>query len=260
MIRKLKAALIIVSCALAIETALLAWLWISRPRRPKAPPAAVIKGKIAIVLDDWGYTLNNLPILGQINAPLTLSVLPHLQYSRTICEEARVKGFQLMLHLPMQPHENIRLEKNTILLTMDAPAIRSILNDDLNNLAYIKGVNNHMGSLATENEKLMRALLAELKKRRLFFLDSFVSFKSLGLVLARQMKVKSARRDIFLDNSSEPAYIRAQMNKLRRLAVSKGQAIGIGHDRKNTLEVLKELIPQLEKEGYKFVFVSEIAE
>jgi len=37
-----------------------------------------------------------------------------------------------------------------------------------------------------------------------------------------------------------------------------GQAIGIGHDRKNTLKVLKEQLPRLAEEGYQFVFVSEV--
>ena len=34
--------------------------------------------------------------------------------------------------------------------------------------------------------------------------------------------------------------------------------MGIGHDRPVTVGVLKELIPQLEQEGYQFINLSEI--
>ena len=73
------------------------------------------------------------------------------------------------------------------------------------------------------------------------------------------MGLRFARRDVFLDNRDDPEYIRSQVIELKNLARSRGQAIAIGHDRKNTLLILKEMLPQLAEEGYKFVFVSEIA-
>ncbi|MCM8780086.1 MAG: divergent polysaccharide deacetylase family protein, partial [Candidatus Omnitrophica bacterium] len=60
------------------------------------------------------------------------------------------------------------------------------------------------------------------------------------------------------DNESDPAYIRAQLQELKDLAQSRGWAIGIGHARKATLEVLKEEMPKLQKEGFKFVKISEL--
>ena len=72
------------------------------------------------------------------------------------------------------------------------------------------------------------------------------------------MEFTSFRRDVFLDNVEESGYIKQQINKLKSKARSRGFAIGIGHDRKVTLEVLREVMPQLSKEGYKFVFLSEL--
>jgi polysaccharide deacetylase 2 family uncharacterized protein YibQ len=230
-----------------------------RPSVAPKPPRVTFKGNIAIVIDDWAYNLNNIGILDRINAPLTCSVLPHLSYTKEVIEELHARGLETILHLPMEPHEKLRLEKNTILTSMDETMIKDIVAQDIGSLRFIKGVSNHMGSLATEDIRTMELIFKQLKKRHLYFLDSVVSPKSICASLARKMGLRFARRDVFLDNVEDPAYIKRQINKLKKKASSSGQAIGIGHDRRITLEVLAEVIPELKKEGYRFVFVSELA-
>jgi polysaccharide deacetylase 2 family uncharacterized protein YibQ len=72
------------------------------------------------------------------------------------------------------------------------------------------------------------------------------------------MNLDFIRRDVFLDNKEEPAYIMNQLEKLKKKARFSKHAVGIGHDCKVTLGVLKEVMPVIENEGYKFVFVSEL--
>lgn len=248
---------LILSLVVIIETLLLMHLGISRPKKVIKTPT-IPKGKIAIVIDDWGYNLDNLYLLDQIKYPLTVSVLPMLGYSKAVAAEFHKRGFQIILHLPMEPHEKYRLEKNTILASMDEQTIINIIVQDLADIHYAIGVSNHMGSKATEDLRTMSIVLKELKKRNLFFLDSLVSPKTVCSNLAAKLRVGFAKRDIFLDNKEEAEYIKGQIYKLKRRAEMYGRAIGIGHDRKITLEVLKETMPELEREGYKFVFVSEL--
>ncbi|MFH0913353.1 MAG: divergent polysaccharide deacetylase family protein [Candidatus Omnitrophota bacterium] len=251
-----KIAILILAIAIIIETAFVIYLLATKPKKvPKIPTA---RGKIAIVLDDWGYNLNNLPILEQIKYPLTASILPNLDHSRTLAAALDKRGIEVILHLPMEPREKLRLEKNTILTNMDEQAIRDIVNQDLNDIPYAKGVSNHMGSKASEDLRVMSIVFSELKQRGLFFLDSLVSSKSVCSHLANKMHLGFARRDVFLDNKNEAGYIRQQIYKLKARARAYGQAVGIGHDRRVTLEVLKEVMPELEKQGYRFVFVSEL--
>jgi len=229
----------------------------TRPKRaPRVP--AVIKGRIAIVIDDWGYNLNNLPIVEQIKYPLTAAVLPNLTYSRIISEELHKRGFQIILHLPLEPREKYRLERNTIMVSLDDITIRNIIEQDLSDIFYARGVSGHMGSRATEDPAIMGTIFKDLKRRGLYFLDSVVSPKSICRDLARRAGLGFVKRDVFLDNKEDTAYIMGQLYKLRLQAKLKGYAVGIGHDRKTTLEVLKEAMPQIEKEGYKFVFVSDL--
>jgi polysaccharide deacetylase 2 family uncharacterized protein YibQ len=253
----LKTAIWILSVLVIIEGIFLIYLWIKRPKVHKAPP--VIRGKIAIVIDDWGYNLNNLDILSQIKYPLTTSILPNLNYSKAVAEELHKRDFQILLHLPMEPYEKYRLEQNTIMTSMDEPSIIKIISQDLDNVGHVVGVSNHMGSKATEDLKTMGIIFKELKRRRLYFLDSLVSGESVCFDLANKMHLKFCKRDVFLDNEEKAEYIKGQIDKLKTRSRIYGQAIGIGHDRKVTLEVLKELMPSIEKEGYKFVFLSELA-
>jgi uncharacterized protein len=258
-----------IAIAFLLGVIFLQWMVMAtRERRMPAPPAKApakaappvhFKGNIALVIDDWAYNLNNVGILDRINAPLTCSVLPNLSYSREVAEELHARGLEVILHLPMEPQEKMRLEKNTILISMNKDEIRQILDEDLSDFSYIKGVSNHQGSRATQEVRTMEIVFGELKERRLYFLDSLVTAKSVCKVAARKVGLRFAKRDVFLDNLEEPSYIKKQIERLKALARQNGSAIGIGHDRRTTLEVLAEVIPELRREGYRFVFVSELA-
>src|SRR3989338_791834 len=242
-----------------MEGLFLAFLLSRQPKKAgKGLAGLKAKGKIAIVLDDWGYHQDNLAVMDELRYPLTMSILPNLAYSQSLMQGFRKRGYEVILHLPMEPYEKYHLEKNTIMVSMDEEKIKDILKRDLENIFYAKGVSNHMGSRATGDGRVMSIALSELKKRRLYFLDSFVSQNTICLDLAKSMKIRYARRDVFLDNKLEPEYIRSQIEKLKKKAALYGGSIGIGHDRKVTLEVLKEIMPKIEREGYRFVFVSEL--
>ena len=251
-----------VSIAIALSLIIFIAIILIPLHKPKAPPVKippVLKGRIAIVIDDWGYTKNNLEIIRQIKQPLTCAVLPNLKNTPEVVKDLHNFGFEIILHLPMQPKEVKRLEKDTISVSMNQGQIRKIITKDLANLVFAKGVSNHMGSRVTQDTKTSTMVMQEIKKRNLYFLDSFVTAKSVCAPIAKKIGLRFAKRDVFLDNQGNQEYIKNQISELKKIANLKGIAIGIGHDRKNTLLVLKEVLPKLAKEGYKFVFVSEIA-
>lgn len=227
---------------------------VEKPAKPRTH-----QGKIAIVLDDWGYNLNNAEWLKKIKEPLTLAILPRRTYSGVISQLALEFKKEAILHLPLEPHlqPQYRLEPDTIVSSMPRKEIAKILEVDIKSVPGIKGVSNHMGSLATENEKLMTAIFTELKKRGLYFLDSFTG-KTVCKKLSASMGMPYARRHVFLDNKPDREYIIGQVETLAKIAAQEGAAIGIGHDRARTLEALAECMPNLRKRGFKFVYVSDL--
>ena len=115
-----------------------------------------------------------------------------------------------------------------------------------------------MGSRATGDSRVMKIIFKELKKRGLYYLDSYVSGDSVCQVIADDIGIPFIKRDVFLDNQSDTQYIRKQLSELKDLARASGSAVGIGHDRKNTLLVLKEEVHKLEDEGFELVFLSDL--
>ncbi len=233
-------------------------------REPALTPVPVPsggKGTIAIVLDDWGYTLKNVPVLESIRQPMTVAILPNLPHSAEVSRIAQAHGHEPILHLPMEAENpNVPREQGTLLVGTPRAQILATMDEAIRSVPGIKGVNNHQGSKATADPVLMRTVLEELKRRHLYFLDSQTAHHSVGPDLARQLKVPFARRAVFLDNTASSKDIQAQLDQLTRLAREHGSAIAIGHDRPATMQLLKKTVPELEKKGYRFVPVSELLE
>ena len=223
------------------------------------------KPMIAIVIDDWGYNLNNLSALYSIKKPITLAILPNLKYSTKIAQEAEKKRYETILHLPLESKGNKNPEILTIRCNMEDKEIMRKFDLSLQSVPGVSGVSNHQGSKATENSSVMRVVLGQIKNINLFFLDSVTSGKSVCKKISETMDLRYAERDVFLDLPSSvhdkkniSDYIRKQLYKLAQVGLKKGYAIGIGHDKEITLKVLKETAPELEKMGLRIVRVSDI--
>ncbi len=234
----------------------------SAPVQPKSTVSEISGNgaRIAIILDDWGYHLDSCQALKDIAAPLAVSILPKLEFSQKIAECAKANHKDVMLHLPLEPHQYFEhYPPNYYIKTsMIQAQIERKVNEALDGIPYVQGVNNHTGSKATEDRRTMSIVFAQLKARHLFFVDSFVTSQSICKPLAQEIKIPFARRDIFLDNTEDRAYIKSQFDKLAKLARKRGWAIAIGHDRPLTLQILKEEVERLQKEGFRIVSIQEL--
>ncbi|MFH1062940.1 MAG: divergent polysaccharide deacetylase family protein [Candidatus Omnitrophota bacterium] len=218
------------------------------------------KGKIAIVLDDWGYNQSMLEPALSLKTPITYALLPNLPYSRKIAQALDANGDEIILHLPLEPHNAAKhpLEKNTILTTMSKQEVIDITLNDLNSLPNLRGINNHMGSKATEDENVMEIIFDIIKSKNLYFLDSYTSNQSALAKVAVLKNVVFFKRDVFLDDKNDKESIKQQLIKTTDLAQQTGMAIAIGHAKSLTIETLAEMIPLLEKQGYEFVYLSQL--
>jgi polysaccharide deacetylase 2 family uncharacterized protein YibQ len=230
------------------------------PALPAALPApqAAKAPRLVIVLDDWGYNLEAYPYLKEIRRPLTLSVLPGLPYTDRIAREGAQLGHEIILHMPMEAKRNVPREKLILVSGMASGDAEAVLDRALATLPNAKGVSNHEGSKATEDPALMRTVLAHLKKRGLFFLDSLTTQASAVAGAASDLSMRYVKRDVFLDNERTEAAIQARFDELKAIAKKRGVAVGIGHDVAVTMRVIEKNLPELEKEGIRIVPLSEL--
>lgn len=245
------------------------------PERPKTVPAGkpgvaaaknvkpasdVKPGKVAIVLDDCGYTKKNLAQIKAAGIHLSMAILPNTPLAKAADDFAAANGMEVLLHLPMEPESaKEKLEKETIKVSMKEPEIRDAVDHALKLVPSAKGVNNHMGSRATTDEAVMKVLLGELKKRDMYFLDSMTTDKSVSDRVAVETGVARVKRDIFIDHVNDEQHITAQMAKIEKMALGGRDVIAIGHDRALTVKILGKCAPAMEQKGIPFVFVSDMA-
>jgi polysaccharide deacetylase 2 family uncharacterized protein YibQ len=135
----------------------------------------------------------------------------------------------------------------TLLTSMTPDQLIGQLKENLDAVPHVKGVNNHMGSKMTAASNQMYQIFSILKKRNLYFIDSRTSAQTLCKPSARLLQIPFAQRDVFLDHSQEPQFIRKQVKELIRIARRNGYAVGIGHPHSATYEVLHEMLPELTK-------------
>lgn len=212
------------------------------------PPRPGKLPRIAIIIDDIGYDSHIAEKFISLNAAITLSILPHSPHQRQIIRMAREKGLDLMLHLPMEPLEypGVNPGRGALMTAMPPDTLIQQLNEDLDAVPHIKGVNNHMGSRMTASSEQMNQILSVIKKRDLFFIDSRTTADSKARSSARLFQVPYAERDVFLDNVQEPAAIRRQIRLLLQKAAANGQALAIGHPHAMTLQILQEMLPEIQ--------------
>lgn len=218
--------------------------------------------KLAIIIDDFGYYNNNtIEQFINLEYAVTLSIIPGQKYSRELAKKARQKNKEVMLHLPMEAEQDdVEQNEYTILTSMSDENISARIKKALKAIPNPVAVNNHMGSKATADRRVMNVLLRELKKKGIIFIDSRTTSKSVAEEIARLHNLPFAKRTVFLDGSEERTenYVRNQLIKASKIAERKGSVIVIGHPHKETIAVLKNELPLLEKKGVEVVSVSEL--
>lgn len=221
------------------------------------------KYRAAILIDDLGYDLQEVTQLLALQEPLTFAILPGERYSKVIAEKVTKAGYEVILHQPMEPLDYPKTNpgKRAILMKMTSAEVRVMMLKNINDIPFVAGVNNHMGSKLTENEPKMREIVSILKEYNLFFVDSRTSGKSVAYKTAKKMGLRTTYNQVFLDNKKDLEYIKKQLDLVAKIAVKKGRVVAIGHcGRKETLLALQEKLPEFKKLGITIVPVSQLVE
>ena len=226
-----------------------------------AAPASAEVGlpKIAIIIDDLGLNRDASARLTALRGPYTFAFLPYASGLKDQTIAARSAGHELMVHLPMQSHSHSADPgDNALLKGLSFEEFSKRIDWNLEQFEGFVGINNHMGSLVTEDPALMVRLMAKLRNEGLLFVDSLTTSKSMGKRAAKALDVPFVARDVFLDNEQTEDYIKRQLATTEKIARLRGYAIAIGHPYPATLDALEEWEETLEFKGIQLVPISQI--
>lgn len=233
----------------------------SRPPRPVVSPQAGGPARAAIVIDDLGNELAPSERIARWPYPVAGAVLPGVAFSAASARALEAGGKEVLLHLPMEPagYPKVRPGPGVILRAQSDQEIARILESDLASVPGVVGVNNHMGSAATADPRVMRVVAKVLAARGLFFLDSRTTDATVAEKTAEEASVPAVSRRVFLDDVETAAAVSAQLSELVRRAREEGSAVAIGHPYPVTLSVLERELPGLAARGVTLVRVGELA-
>ncbi len=224
-----------------------------------APTALPGGPKLALIIDDCGQWVQTERGFIALPIPITLAILPDVHATSLIMHEAAAAGKGIMLHLPMETISGLNPGPGKVTTEMTDAQITHQVEADLAQVPLAQGVNNHEGSKATADPRVMRDVARVLASHgHLFFIDSRTIATTVAAKEAAAAGIPSASRNVFLDNKETVAYTEGQLREAAAIAKRTGSAIAIGHPRPSTLAAVRAMIPKLQAEGITFVFVKSL--
>lgn len=221
--------------------------------------AANYSPKLVVVIDDVGYDIGLLLPFLQASLPMTFAILPELRDSGVSAELLSGSGKEVILHLPMESVGGIEPGAGTLRAGMSDSELLEILERNVATVPYIRGVNNHMGSLGTTDPRILGIVMQYLAQKGYFFLDSVTTVDTIADRLAAEHGVRYLRRAVFLDNSRAKNDILRSLERGLEIAARDGSAVLIGHVWSPELaELLFEVGDDVLRAGFRFTTLADL--
>ena len=195
------------------------------------------KPKLAIIIDDVStkHQLNSIQATG---IKMTPSIFPPSERSMTSHTLARGLEYY-MIHLPMESGSaQFNKQYKTLITTFSKEQIEARAKELRTLFPTARYINNHTGSVFTDDYDAMQTLYTALRKEGFVFIDSRTIGTTKVPKITDEFGDAYVARSVFIDNEHNVPYIHRQLQKAVKMAKKKGYAIAIGHPHKTTMEAL----------------------
>ncbi|MEK5029334.1 divergent polysaccharide deacetylase family protein [Paenibacillus sp. FSL M7-1046] len=220
------------------------------------------RSRVAIIVDDFGNDMRGTEEMFKLPVKITVAVMPFLSTTEKDARRAHEQGFDVLVHLPMEPKQGKPewLGPGAVLTRMSDAEVRKQVEAALDNVPFAVGINNHMGSKVTGDERVMGIVLAVCKERGIFFVDSHTNYRSVAGRMAREIGLPPVENHIFLDDVHTASHVVKQMRLVQERALNQNYCITIGHvgiQGKETAAGIRSGIGEI-KDSVEFVGISEL--
>jgi polysaccharide deacetylase 2 family uncharacterized protein YibQ len=214
---------------------------------------------LVIIIDDIGLEMESLNELATIKLPFTIAILPFQKYSKEAAYFAKEHGWEVIIHVPMEPYNYPEKDpgEKALMVNMSARQLQKNFEEMYENIPFAIGFNNHMGSKFTKMEDKLEPIMEIAKKKQLYFIDSKTTGSSVAYKVASKNGVRAAERTLFLDNEINENIIRQKLIELMNIAKDNKLAIGVCHTYPETKKILAELPLMLKHNKQTLVHASQ---
>ena len=221
------------------------------------------KPRIAIIINNLGLSATYTEqILKMMPKNVTLSFSHISPQLKKWVREARQKGYEILIDLPMEPIGFPRNDpgRSTLLTSLNEV-------ENLNRLEYIMvqsggyvGLLSTHGDKFTLNSELLLPILKSIKTRGLLYVDSRTTSQSLGPELSSNIQLPRAFNNVFIDKTPSRDYITTKLRELERIAVDKKFAVAIAQPLPLSIEIISEWTSELKEKGIALAPITAIAD
>ncbi len=221
------------------------------------PARGIGHPRVALVFEHAGASLADLTPIYAMHEPFGLSIFPHMRYSAEIARTAAAHGVTPILHLPLEPIHPADLGPvtGTVWVRMTDAQITRVVEQDLDSVSGVVGVNNHAGSRATADRRVMTAVLRAVKARGLWFNENPETAESVVRQVARGLDMPIIVTTTYLD--IPPDHIAQKVRALINTAKQQGTAVAAAHITTGAPEVVRGMLPEFRRAGIVFVPITE---
>ncbi len=207
---------------------------VSPPANPNNLPV------LAIIIDEIGAYGAPVEDVATLSPMVSVSVIPSTPDSSLIADQLRSSGREVLVHMPMETYADFKEGPRPILKKMSDEEVRDTARWHLSQFTGYVGVNNHLGSKVTRDQRVMGALMSEFATQGLMFVDSRTSTKSVAEKVAADLGVMATRNHRFIDNEISTGAIMRELSAAAAHARRYGAAVALGNPNPATVRAVKQ--------------------
>jgi polysaccharide deacetylase 2 family uncharacterized protein YibQ len=212
--------------------------------------------RIAVVITGLGVSQSGTQLaLSRLPPEVTLSFVPSISNLQDLIDQARGKGHEVLLEVPMEPFDFPDSDPGPNALMVGQPSEENLkrLHWNLTRATGYVGIGNILGGRFLGDETAVTPMMTELASRGLLFFDNGRNTSSLADQLARAAHTPIAVARIAIDDIPAREAVDLQLSELETEASRNGAAIGLASVFPVTIDRLSIWSAGLAARGYALV-------
>ena len=226
-----------------------------------APAPATAKFKIAIVVGGLGLSaMATKNALDTLPAGVTLGFAPYAGDVGQWAAEARSRGHEILLEIPMEPYDFPDSDPgpHTLRAGQEEEANIQRLTWALTRFTGYAGVTNLLGQRFLSDSEALSPALTYLGRRGLYFFDNGAASQSVVPVVAGQVGMPAVQSGAAVDTIQTALEIDRRLSELETQARANGSAVGSAFLYPVSLARIASWAKGLQSRGFVLVPVSAI--
>jgi uncharacterized protein len=227
--------------------------------RPPATEGNFGVARVVLIIGGMGISqTGSQQALKQLPPSVTLAFAPYGNSLLRWMQQARRKGHELLLQVPMEPFGGGNPGPHTLSTAQDAATNLADLHWSMSRITNYVGIVNFLGGKFVTEPEAMKPVFQDIATRGLLFVDDGSIRNSLAGEVAKGALLPFAQAAVQIDANRSRAAIAKQLNVLAEEAKRTGVAIGMANAFPESIDAIARFAAGANAAGIEITPVSAI--